>query len=196
MKRWKRYRPIPGFFRGDKLLKGLIFPGAVHIEDNDCATRSHDDGRIMENEFRWQVISSYARILEGCSSAVEKESELPFPKELIRQAICRELHENPDTDVRSHLEVAYAQLESFVSPEEFQVVQEFKLASSLAQEVAKSGDPGDIIASARILRGAKGERAVKIEEKISEKMRKRLEQIRSIGMPVLRMERCTCCMDT
>lgn len=191
MKRRKRNRPILRFLRGDNLLKESVFTDAGSTEDNRFEKQSIDC-RVMESEFRGEVISSYGRILEGCSTAVEKESELPFPKDLIRRAIYQELRENPDNDVRSHLEVAYAQLESFVPPEEFQVIQDFKRAGSLAQEMAKSGDPGDIIASARILKGAKGERAVKIEEKISEKMRRRLDQIRSIGMPVMRMGTCAC----
>ena len=194
MKRWKSNRPIPRFLGGGKLLKGFVLFDVGQQERNDSAKPSNDCP-VMDGEFCWKVISSYGRILEKCSSPVENECQLPFPKGVIRRAICQELFDNPDPDLRGHLEVAYAQLESFVPPEEFQVIQDFKLASSLAHEIAKSGEPDDIIASARILKDSKGDRAVKITERISEKMRKRLEQIRSIGMPVMTLETCACSLE-
>jgi hypothetical protein len=76
-------------------------------------------------------------------------------------------------------------LESFLPLKEYKVIQDFELASSLAQEMAESGDPRDIIASARILSQVQGDRAVKIQEIISQEMRKRLEEIRSTGLPLL-----------
>ena len=194
MKKRKSNRPIPRFLGGAKLLKELVFFDSGPKARNDSFGPSNDCPG-MDGAMRWRVISSYGHTLERCSSPVEKESQLPYPKEVIRRAICQELFENPDPDLRGHLEVAYAQLESFVSPEEFQIIQDFKLASSLAHEIAKSGEPNDIIASARILKKAKGDSAVKITESISEKTRKRLEQIRSVGMSVLTLERCACSLD-
>ena len=47
--------------------------------------------------------------------------------------------------------------------------------------MAGTGDPADILASARILKEAKGERAVKIQEKVSKRMSKRLAQIQGVG---------------
>jgi len=141
---------------------------------------------------RWEIISTYGRVLEKRSSSVEKEADLPYTKRLIRRAICEELLENPDMELRAHLEVAFARLESFLPPEDYQVIQAFKDASNRAQEMASKGDPQAIITSARILKRAKGDKAVKILEKISEMMRKRLEQIRGIGMPVLGIPSCGC----
>jgi hypothetical protein len=141
-------------------------------------------------EQRWEIISGYSLVLEKCSSSVEKESDLPFPKNLIRKAIYEELTENPDGELRSHLEIAFVQLESFLPPEEYKVVQDFELASRLAQEMAKSGNPRDIIASARILSQVPGDRAVRIQEIISREMQKRLEEIRSTGLPSLSMSVC------
>jgi hypothetical protein len=194
MKKWKKYRPVPRIFRGDKLLRGFIFSGADYTERNH-STAPADGCCSMDSEFRWKVISSYGRVLERCSSPVERECQLPFPKDIIRRAICQELFQNVDPDLRNHLEVAYAQLESFVPPEEFEVIQDFKLASSLAQEIAKSGEPSDIIASARILKKAKGDKAVKIAETISEKTRRRLEMIRSIGMELVTLDACSCSLE-
>lgn len=135
----------------------------------------------LDCEYRLEIISAYGRVLEQCASAVEPEAALPYPKELIRQAIYDELAENPETDLREHLEIAFVRLESFLPSEEFEIVHNFKLADSLAREMAKSGIPGDIISSARILKDVKGERAVEIQEKVSEEMQKRLGQIRATG---------------
>ena len=104
---------------------------------------------MMGVEERSAVISRYERLLERCSAPVASETDLPFPKELIRKAICEELIENPDSEMRSYLEIAFVQLECFLSPEEFKIVHDFKRASVLAQKIAESGDPMDIVASAK-----------------------------------------------
>jgi hypothetical protein len=140
--------------------------------------------RALSSDERWEIISGYERLLEKCSTSVASEADLPFPKTLIRRAICEELLENPDSEMRSYLEIAFVQLESFLSPEEFKIVHDFKRASLLAQEIAKSGDPRDIVASAEILSKVKGEKAVRIHEKIAKKIRRRIAEIRTITLPV------------
>jgi hypothetical protein len=95
--------------------------------------------------------NSASPTLDKCSTPVAREADLPYPKELIRRAVREELSENPDFEMRSYLELAFVQLECFLSPEEFKVVHDFKRASALAQELAKSGDPRDIMASGGIL---------------------------------------------
>ncbi len=138
---------------------------------------------MMSVDGRSEVISGYERFLEKYSAPVASEADLPYPKELIRKAICEELIENPDAEMRSYLEIAFAQLECFLSPEEFKIVHDFKRASVLAQKIAESGDPKDIVESAKILRKVKGEKAVKILEKISSKIRRRIAEIRAINLP-------------
>lgn len=140
--------------------------------------------RTMDSEQRWEIISRYERLLEKCSTSVASEADLPYPKTLIRRAICEELIENPDSEMRSCLEIAFVQLESFLSPEEFKIIHDFKRASLLAQAIAKSGDPGDIVASAEILSKVKGDKAVRIHEKIAKKIRRRIAEIRAITLPV------------
>ena len=80
----------------------------------------------------------------------------------------RRTDRKPQTELRSHLEIAFVQLESFVSAEEYEILFHFKVAATLARELAKSGTPKDIICSARILKEVKGDRAVSIQERISE----------------------------
>jgi hypothetical protein len=141
---------------------------------------------LMSAERRGEVIGRYEQLLEKYSAPVAREADLPYPKDLIRSAICEELSENPDSEMRSCLEIAFVQLECFLPPEEFQVVHDFKRASVLAQELAKSGNPRDIVASADILSKVKGEKAVRILEKISRKIRRRIAEIRAISLPVFK----------
>ncbi|MGV8074811.1 MAG: hypothetical protein AB2L11_09700 [Syntrophobacteraceae bacterium] len=143
---------------------------------------NHISDGAMDPELRRQVISSYTRTLEKCSSAVEKQSFLPFSKDFIRRAICEELAESADDELRSYLEVAFVRLESFLPEEEFEVITAFKRAGALAQELARSGDPIAVVASAQIVKQAHGDRAVEIQEKISDKMKRRLKQVRSISL--------------
>ncbi len=59
--------------------------------------------------------TAYLRVLEHMSGSIAMESDLPCSKGLIRLAIVQELVESPNTEMRGQLEIAYAQLESFVS---------------------------------------------------------------------------------
>ena len=145
---------------------------------------------MMSAKQRGEVISRYEQHLEKYATPVARETDLPYPKELIRRAICEELSENPDSEMRSYLEIAFAQLECFLPAEEFKVVHDFKRASAIAEEIAKSGDPRDIVASADILSKVKGEKAVRILEKISRKIRRRIAEIRAISLHVFRTRKC------
>jgi hypothetical protein len=128
-------------------------------------------------EQRSRIICAYLQVLEGLKGAAAVDCELPFPKERIGQAILRELADGSDEYSRRQLEIAYVLLESFIPYEEFRVIEDFKNASLRADTLAETGDPTSILQSARIMRRAKGDSAVRLEEKIYEKMRKRQLQI-------------------
>ncbi|MGC8490363.1 MAG: hypothetical protein ACP5SH_01375 [Syntrophobacteraceae bacterium] len=119
------------------------------------------------------IISAYLQVLDGIKSPLAADLELPFPKDRIAQAILCTLADDPDSDLRKRLEIGYVLLESFVSYDEYRAVQDFKKASLCAEKLADSQDPSSILKSARILKKARGERAVRIQEKIHEKMKKR-----------------------
>jgi hypothetical protein len=142
-------------------------------------------GHHLRRERRWDLISAYLRLLDGMTEPIASESILPYSKEQIRCAILEELAESPGCDFTHDLEIACVQLESFVRQDEYQVVAEFKKASRLA-EMADLEDPVSVLRSARIMRDAQGEHAVRIEEKISRKMREISRQIQELctaGLP-------------
>jgi len=88
--------------------------------------------------------------------------------------------DNPTCDRRTDLEIAYVQLESFIPDEEYCILSEFKNVAALARELAATGEPDYIVAAVRLLKKAKGDSAVRIQERISQKMRGRLKQIRKL----------------
>jgi len=128
-------------------------------------------------EERSRIICAYLEVLEDLKGPIAVDSELPFPKEQIGQAILHELAEGSDEYLRRRLEIAYVLLESFIPDEDFRVIEDFKIASLCAAKLADMGDPASILKSARITRRAKGDRAVRLQEKISEEMKKRQLQI-------------------
>ena len=102
---------------------------------------------------------------------------LIFPKSLIAAAIYQQLMDNPTCDRYTDLEIAYVQLESFIPDVEYCILSEFKNADKLALELAATGGPANVLAAVRLLKKAKGDIAVMIQERISQKMQGRLQQI-------------------
>ncbi len=122
---------------------------------------------------RSSIISAYLDVLERMKGTLAADLELPYPKEQIAQAILSELADAPEGDSRKHLEIGYVLLESFVSYDEYRAVEDFKNASFCAERIADLRNPSSILKSARIMRSVRGERAVRVEERIHEKMKKR-----------------------
>ncbi|SPF39251.1 hypothetical protein SBDP1_230041 [Syntrophobacter sp. SbD1] len=131
-------------------------------------------------EARCRIICAYLKVLENVRVSVAVDCELPFSKEQIGGAILNELAEDPESDLRRKLEIAYVLLESFIPNEEYQVIEDFKKASLCAQQIADMGDPTSILRSASMVRKARGDSAVRLQEKIYEKMRKRQQQIQAL----------------
>jgi hypothetical protein len=142
--------------------------------------RAFDRGFERRCRERRKTIASYQKLLEKWRASVGPESVLPFSKSLIAAAIYQELMDNPTYDRRTDLEIAYVQLESFIPDGEYCILSEFKHAAALARELADTGQPDYIVAAVRLLKKANGDSAVRIQERISQKMQRRLKQIRKL----------------
>ena len=118
--------------------------------------------------------------LDDMKGPIAADSDLPCSKERIGEAILQELADEPEYDLKRRLEIAYVQLESFIPYREYRVIEDFKDASLRAQSIPDMGDPTSILRSARIMKKAKGESAVRLQEKIYEKMNARRLQLRRI----------------
>ena len=162
-----------GFFKN----RGRAIAASLGCRKDSVDSRWSDYD--LRRERRCELISAYLHLLEKMNEPIASETVLPASKEQIRCAIFHELTEQPGSDRRHHLEIAYVQLESFVPQDEYRVVADFKKASRLA-EMADLGDPASVIRSARNMRNARGEHAVSVEEKISRKMRERFKQIQEL----------------
>lgn len=179
-------------FAGKPFKKRPEKPGAF-LAGGGEKKGAHRGGRVKQGltcEQRWEIISAYFQLLEEQRGSIGIESDLPYRKDLIRLVILQELVENPNSDCRSHLEIAYVQLEAFIPYEEYKIITDFKDASMLAQELANSGDPASIIRSAQLMKNVRGDRAVAIQERISDQMRKRHAQIRTVGEGRIPGHRC------
>ena len=132
-------------------------------------------------EQRSRLIHAYFQVLDGMRGPIGVESELPFPKEQIGRAIFDELSDYPECDLRRRLEIAFVLLECFIPLEEYRVIEDFKTASFCAQRIFDTGNPASILRSARIMRKAKGDSAVRLLEKIYENIRKRQVEILHLG---------------
>jgi hypothetical protein len=130
---------------------------------------------------RSRIICAYLQVLEKTRGPVAADDELPFPKEQIAEAILRELEYGSEYDSRRRLEIAYVLLETFIPADEYRIIEEFKAASLSAQLIAEMGDPTSILRSARIVRKVRGDSAVRLQEKIHEKMMERQLQIQEIA---------------
>lgn len=148
------------------------FLNGARSEDGEKCGRCPDSTQ----EQRSRIICAYLQVLKEMRGPIAVDSELPCPKEQIGETILRELAEGPECDLRQ-LEIAYVLLESFIPCEEYRVIEDFKSASRSAQKIADVGDPMSILRSAGIIRKANGESAVRLQEKIHERMSKRQSEV-------------------
>ena len=171
-------RPAKGSEKREK----PVSPMAPHPQSELHAPQSRAFDRNLERlcRERRKTIASYQKLLEKWRSPVGPESVLPLPKNLIAAAIYQEIMEYPSYDRRSELEIAYVQLESFIPDEEYRILSEFKNADKLALELAATGGPANVLAAVSLLKKAQGDSAVRIQRRISWKMRCRLKQIRKL----------------
>jgi hypothetical protein len=128
-------------------------------------------------EQRLRIIRAYLQALKVMRGPIGMDCELPCPKEQIGEVIFCELADDPEGDLQRRLEIAYVLLESFIPCEEYRVIEDFKAASSCAEQIADTGDPNSILRSVGIMRRANGENAVRLQEKIHERMSKRQLQV-------------------
>ncbi len=143
------------------------------VKGHHRTKNSHERPEAIAKASRSSIIAGYLRVLERLRGPLAAELELPFPKEQISRAILDELADAPGCDSKNRLEIGYVLLESFVPYDEYRAVEDFKDASLYAERICDSQDPSSILKSARIMKKVRGERAVRVQEIIHERMQKR-----------------------
>jgi hypothetical protein len=80
----------------------------------------------MDAQTRDKVVSAFGAHLEAKKLQFARESDLPFPKEVIRQALAEAIVYETNPRLVEAIESCFLFLEDFVSDEEFIVVQRYE----------------------------------------------------------------------
>lgn len=128
---------------------------------------------------RTEVLAAFKNTLQNRRLSVGRESELPYPKELISHALCEELVHPTDPETLDALEVSLSELESFLPDEEFELVCQYEEAFANADRLMKKGDAESIQQAGSLIAGVPKE-AREIRQKIIQRQKERIEQIRNI----------------
>ena len=133
----------------------------------------------MKSTQRIEIISAYGNILENRRLIVGRESDLPFPKELIRQALAEELVNPSRPELLNALEIAFLELESFLTDEEFELVSQFLKAVAEGAPLLEKGDI-DLAQKAAALIADTPREAIEIQGKIARQQEERLRQVENM----------------
>lgn len=80
----------------------------------------------MDVNQRILIISAFGDVLENRKLPHGRESDLPFPKELIREALSQELLNPTYPEMLNAIEVGFLELEHFLPDEEYQIVEKWE----------------------------------------------------------------------
>ena len=94
----------------------------------------------MGPDKRLEIISAYRTVLENRQFSVGRESDLPLPKELIRQTLSEELLEPTNPEMLNIIEEGFLELASFLLDDKFEIIKEFECSVT---EVQRTGDNKD-----------------------------------------------------
>lgn len=94
----------------------------------------------MDAAIRHKIISAFGAHLETRKSVFGCESELPYPKEIVRQALAEELVGPTTPELVDAMEGFFLLLEDFVSDEEAAVAHRYDLFLARGLRLKQSGD--------------------------------------------------------
>ncbi|MHC1743625.1 MAG: hypothetical protein AB9873_11410 [Syntrophobacteraceae bacterium] len=130
---------------------------------------------------RREILAAYVEVLKVHSSSMKPASSLPYPKDLIRQAIVEELIETLEAEDLTHLEFSYSQLEVFLESREYNLVEKFARIKSVVDRLARSGMPLDLLAAGEMARKFPGDKVVGIFQRVSKQISIRLAEVRRLS---------------
>lgn len=130
---------------------------------------------------RREILAAYERVLELHSNSMKPASSLPYPKERIREAIIEEMAETDEAEDRTRLELLYSQLEAFLNTREYGLLAEFTRIRSVVDQLARSGNPLDLLDAGDMVKRFPGEQVIEIFQRVSRQMRIRLAEVRRLS---------------
>ncbi len=134
----------------------------------------------MLAEQRTKIISSYGEILKHRKSFALLELSLPYPKELIRQAIIEEILISNDLDILNALEIAFCELEWFVSQEDYELLKIYY--ETFNKEIVENPSYDDMNKIFNELKENTDviEKASQLFSKIQQQSKERIKQLQNI----------------
>jgi len=133
----------------------------------------------MDPRQRIEIISAFGAVLEKGKSLVGRESNLPFPKELIRLAMAEELVSPTLPETLGVIEAGFIELESFVSDEEYLQVQRFDHALAKVQQLTDPNDKTSALEAAKALAEV-GDAATQVMNRVNKLTEARFQQLAQI----------------
>ncbi len=134
----------------------------------------------MTDDQRVLIITSFGEILEQKKLYALPELSLPYPKELIRQAIIEELLISNDSSVLNALEIAFCELEWFVSQEDYDLLKiHFELFNRKLVENSSLDEMNEIFLQLKD-KSDIIERGSQLFNKIQQQSKERLKQLQNI----------------
>ncbi|HEU0265544.1 MAG TPA: hypothetical protein VFR01_07450 [Geobacterales bacterium] len=134
----------------------------------------------MEPNQRQEIISIFARLLEGRTLSIGRESDLPWPVTELRQALQQELLA-PDSTNLDLLEAAYLEIETFLSEREFELLAPLQTAIVSATELVNCGGLDSIARAADMICDPADE-ACQVEQRILIRQRERLAELQNFRL--------------
>ena len=132
----------------------------------------------MDTEYRDKIISAYGMHLEAKKSAFGRESDLPYPKNLIRQALVEELATETNPKLIEVTEACFLCLEDFVSDDEYILVQRYECLLAQRDSILKS-DGTKVMAFANDMADASTPMLAIMDRSVAHK-KERMQQLAAI----------------
>ncbi len=104
----------------------------------------------MDADTRIAIISAFGAHLEQKKMQFGRETELPYPKELIRQALAEELVVPTMPQLVNAMEAAFLHLEDYVSDHEYEIARLYEEVLSRGQRLK---DPTNAAAAVDLANG-------------------------------------------
>ena len=140
----------------------------------------------MDEKERWEIIESFGNVLEKISPfTVGLESDLLFPKNLIRLAIVQQFFNETNPDTKEWLKTGLILTDSFLSTEDYKIVKDFETKIHNAKNITNNADPNlnlDLINNViEDLKQQPLDKYLDILKTFQEKGNRRIEQLEQLG---------------
>lgn len=139
----------------------------------------------MDEKKRWEIIESFGKVLEKISPfTVGLESDLLFPKNLIRLAIVQQFFNETDPEIKERLKTGLILTDSFLPMDEFKIFKDIETTIYTVENVKPNSESSlDIDLINNVIDDIKQkplDKYLEILKIIEEKRKRRIEQLEQL----------------